>query len=536
MASFRESLLGGFITVSEKEKVIEFKIKRFDPEHDRHYVSTYKIPTLTGMTILDALSYIKDKLDETLTFRHSCRMGICGSCGVQVNGKPMLACYTQVLNLESDFLIIEPLPNLPIIKDLVVDTQPFFGTYERIKSFLIKTEEELKNPNEFVQMPTDLKKYWDLTLCIKCSLCYSACPAAIDRKFLGPSTYATNYRFITDSRDDGLHERLKTMADNVWLCTSCHSCTLCCPKDVDSSTSIVDGRSVMVETMSLIPRTVKDVLTSAIKYHNPMGMSPSKRTEWAKDLEINEFDSAGKADILCFVCCSTAYDPRNQEIVKSMASVFEEIDVDFAILPGREEWCCGDHILRLGEKGLFEILAEHNVSVFEKLDANRIVTLSPHCYNTFKNDKPYTDAKLNVQHYTQFAAEALERGKVKLSKAIDKKVTYHDPCFLGKRNGIYDAPRQILESINGLEFIEMERTRENSFCCGGGAGRVWTEDATPEKRPSVNRAKEALALGVEVIATACPFCITTLEDAVKVLDAEDRIVVRDISELLREAL
>jgi succinate dehydrogenase / fumarate reductase iron-sulfur subunit len=170
--------------VSRLEKIIEFKVQRFDPERNRRYLSTYKVPVRTGTTILDALLYIKDNLDGTLTFRHSCRMGQCGSCGIIINGKPMLACYTQVLHLGSDSLVIEPLSNMPVIKDLVVDIQPFFDTYKRVKLFLIKPEEDLKKPQEFVQMPTDLKKYWDLTLCTKCSLCYSACPAAIDERFL----------------------------------------------------------------------------------------------------------------------------------------------------------------------------------------------------------------------------------------------------------------------------------------------------------------------------------------------------------------
>ncbi len=182
------------------------------------------------------------------------------------------------------------------------------------------------------------------------------------------------------------------------------------------------------------------------------------------------------------------------------------------------------------------MLAEHNASLFEKYGFDRIVTISPHCYHTFKNDKPYTDIGLNVQHYTQLVSEAIKNGRLRPIKAIKKKVTYHDPCFLGKRSDIYDEPREILKAIPGLELVEMERSRENSFCCGGGAGRIWTEEATPENRPCVNRAKEALELGVEVIATACPFCVTTLEDAVKVLDAEDKIVVKDIAELLREAL
>jgi len=148
------------------EKIVEFKIQRFDPQNKRRYESTYKVPVYKGTTILEGLQYIKDNLDETLTFRHSCRMGICGSCGINVNGKPMLACYTQVLDLGVDSVTLEPLSNLPVIKDLVVDIQPFFDTYKRIKTILIKNEEEFKKPDEFVQVPPELKKYWDLALCI----------------------------------------------------------------------------------------------------------------------------------------------------------------------------------------------------------------------------------------------------------------------------------------------------------------------------------------------------------------------------------
>ena len=516
------------------EKVVEFEIHRFDPETKRRYVSTYKVPIRKGMTILDALMYIRDNLDGTLAFRSSCRMGICGSCGVLVNGKPMLACYTQVLHLNADKLVVEPLQNFPVIKDLVVDIQPFFGTFERIRNVLIKPEEELKKPAEFIQLPVDLKKIWDLALCTKCGICYSSCPAAIDERFLGPSTLATNYRFIIDTRDEGRDERLKTAADNIWLCTSCNSCTLFCPKEVDSSLSIVEERSLLVERGD-IPRTVMDVLTSVMRYHNPMGRYPTKRTEWTNGLNIKIYPDATKADVLYFVCCLTAYDTRHQKIARALADILNHLGVDFATL-GNEEWCCGDHILRLGEKGLFEELAEHNLSMFKKFEANKIVTLSPHCYNTFKNDKPYADENLNVQHYTQFLAEAIERGRLKPLKHLQKRVAYHDPCFLGKRNQIFEEPRKILESINGIELIEMKRNRENSFCCGGGAGRVWTEDAPPEKRPCVERVKEALEIGAEVIATACPFCVSTLEDATKVLDAEDKIIVKDIAELIRELL
>ncbi len=518
---------------TKPEKTVEFRISRFNPERKRSSVSTYSVPVSKGMTLLNALIYIKDNLDETLAFRSSCRMGICGSCGIMVNGEPMLACYTQVLHLRSDSLVIEPLPNMPVIKDLVVDIEPFLQTYSRIKPILIKSE-ALKRTEEFEQSPADLKKYWDLSLCIKCSICYSACPAAIDEKFLGPSAHSTNYRFISDSRDEGLEDRLKATADAAWLCTSCNSCTKFCPKEVDSSSALVDERSVMVETGD-IPRTVKDVLTSVVRYHNPLGMHPSKRMDWAKDLGIKSYPTVNKADVLCFVGCAPAYDARSRAIAVSMVSMFDNLGVDSATL-GMEEWCCGDHILRLGEKGLFEMLAEHNLSMFEKLKANTILTLSPHCYDAFKNDEPYKSKRLNVQHYTQFLAEAIGRGELNLLKPINKRVTYHDPCFLGKRNDVYDPPRRILGAIEGLELMEMKRNRQTSFCCGGGAGRTWTEDASPEKRPGVDRVKEAQELGVEIIATACPFCVTTLEDAVKVQDLEDKIVVRDILELLAQAV
>jgi Fe-S oxidoreductase len=324
------------------------------------------------------------------------------------------------------------------------------------------------------------------------------------------------------------------MADNIWLCTQCNSCTLFCPKLVGCANAIVDDHSLLVEAGS-IPKTVMDVLERVYKYHNPMGTHQSKRMDWAKDLNVKTYPETTKANTLFFVCCSDVYDPRNQEVARNMVQVFNQLGVNFATL-GSEEWCCGDHMLRLGEKGLFDELAMHNIDMFKKLGAERIVTLSPHCYNTFKNDKPYSDEKLNVQHYTQFLADALKQGKIKPTKPVRRKVAYHDPCFLGKRNDVYDAPRQILKAIPGLELVEMKRNKQSSFCCGGGAGRVWTEEAQPEKRPCVNRIKEALDLGVDTVAVACPFCVTTLEDAVKVLDIENKIAVKDVLELLKEAL
>ncbi|MFQ5762106.1 MAG: succinate dehydrogenase iron-sulfur subunit [Candidatus Bathyarchaeia archaeon] len=529
----RADLLGGIVMTAEEKKTVEIRVRRQRPDGSGSYVSTYKIPVSRGMTVLDALVSIRETQDETLTFRYSCRMGICGSCGVIVNGKPLLGCYTQVLDLKSDSLFVEPLSNLPVIKDLVSDIEPFFDKYKPMKPYLVKPPEAFAQKEEFVQLPADLNKYWDLSLCIKCSLCYSACPASIDERFPGPTALSTGYRFMADSRDEGLSERVKSVAENIWLCTSCHSCTISCPKNVDSSTAIVNQRGAVVGE-GAIPKTVQDILTNSYREYNPLGMPESNRANWLQGLPVKDLATAGKADILYFVCCLPSYDVRNQELARSMIATLNSMNADFAVL-GNEEWCCGDHILRLGEGGLFEELAGHNVGLFQKYNINKIVTTSPHCYNTFKNDKPYTDSGITVEHYTQTLADALEKGKVKLSKKVEKTVAFHDPCFLGKRNKIFEPPRRILASIPGLKLIEMKRNLENSFCCGGGAGRVWTEEAPQEKRPCVNRVQEALEVGAEVIATACPFCITTLEDGTKVLDVESKIAVRDILELVNEA-
>ncbi|UCD96969.1 MAG: succinate dehydrogenase iron-sulfur subunit, partial [Candidatus Bathyarchaeota archaeon] len=369
------------------EKTILFRIRRFNPERNEKTVSEFKVPVKKGTTLLDAFLYIKDNLDETFAFRHSCRMGVCGSCGVMVNGKPELACYTQVLHLETDTLEIAPLQSLPVIKDLIVDIEPFFEKYKCIENVLIRKEAHLEKPQELSQTPTDLKKFWDMTMCIKCSICYSSCPAILDERFLGPATLTTNYRFITDSRDEGSERRLKPMTDNLWLCTSCNSCTLFCPKEVNCSDSIVNERGLVVET-GVIPRTAMEILSNTMKFHNPLGRNQIRRTDWANELEIRSYPETIQGDALYFVGCLASFDPRNQEISRALVSMFNHMNIDFFTL-GTEEWCCGDHILRLGEAGLFEELADHNLSVFKKTDFKRLVTLSPHCFDAFKNNTPY---------------------------------------------------------------------------------------------------------------------------------------------------
>jgi Fe-S oxidoreductase len=222
-----------------------------------------------------------------------------------------------------------------------------------------------------------------------------------------------------------------------------------------------------------------------------------------------------------------------QSVARALARTLAAAEVDFGTL-GTDESCCGNEVRRMGEMGLFEMLVEENGELFRSIGASRIVTTSPHCFNTFKNE--YGLDGIETLHYTQFVAELVEQGKLRLSNKIAKTITYHDPCFLGKQNHVFDEPRAILSAIPGVKLVEMDRNRERSLCCEGGGGRMWSEGTNLEERLAFQRVQEAADTGAEILAVACPFCLLTLEDAVKVQGLEERLQVMDIMELLDLAL
>lgn len=318
----------------------------------------------------------------------------------------------------------------------------------------------------------------------------------------------------------------------IWDCTTCTTCTLRCPKGLDPALMLIGMRRVLTEEGRVKP-TIRDALESTFKFGNPWGRGKAKRSEWAQGLNVKNLAEGAEAEILYFVCCTSAYDDRVQAVARAMVKVFQKAGVDFGIL-GNEEMCCGSEMRRLGEEGLFEFLVEENLALFKQYGIKQMVTTSPHCYNSFKNE--YEGRDFEVQHYTQFVAGLIEQGKLTFSKEVNRVVTYHDPCFLGKQNQVYDEPRAILQSIPGLQFVEFDRSRERSLCCEGGGGRMWVEASSVRERLAEVRVKDALALGAEVIATACPFCLLTLEDAVKTTGAEGAIEVLDIVELVAQAM
>jgi Fe-S oxidoreductase len=317
--------------------------------------------------------------------------------------------------------------------------------------------------------------------------------------------------------------------EDWWLCTTCNMCVSRCPRGVSTIDIMVALRRILVEE-GRVPITLRDALEAVFKQGNPWGTARNKRSEWAAGLGIRDVTQGDKADMLLYVGCAPSYDPRVQKVSKALVKIFSKAGIYVGIL-GNEETCCGNEVRRMGEKGLFEMLVEHNLELFHKYSINQIVTISPHCYNALKNE--YQDSKIEVKHYTQFLAELVDTGKLAFSNNFEKVVTYHDPCYLGRHNGVYDEPRRILKRIPGLELVEMLDYRENSLCCGGGGGRMWVE-TEKEERFSDLRVNQAVEVGAKVLVTSCPFCMLNLEDSLLTMDKGDDLEIKDISEIVQE--
>jgi Fe-S oxidoreductase len=368
-----------------------------------------------------------------------------------------------------------------------------------------------------------------LFACVQCGKCTGGCPIAMKTQ-LNPRNLI--YRVLISGNGFDLEGR-----DELWDCTTCSTCSSRCPKQVNPMEAIIAMRSAFVEKGRVHPN-IKTALESTFRQGNPLKLSRTDRANWAKDLGVKSYAEQG-AEYLYYVGCTPSYDPRGQKVARSIVKTMSAASLDFGIL-GNDENCCASETRRLGEQGLFEAMAEMNEEMFKDLEVTKLFTTSPHCFNAFTNDyaKVSTQPKrpMQVQHYTQVLAGLVDEQRLSFSSTFEKKVTYHDPCYLGKHNGIFDEPRKVLKSIPGVELIEMDRSREKSLCCEGGGGRMWVEGTNPGTRLAQMRVKEALETGAEVLATACPFCLLTLDEAVKHLNAEESIRVLDIAEIAAQAL
>jgi succinate dehydrogenase/fumarate reductase iron-sulfur protein len=509
-------------------EMLRLRIFRYDPAENRSpRYATFEVPYESHMTVLDALYYIHANLDSSLAFRWGCRTAKCGECGLKVNGKPTLACKEAIRTRE---LLIEPLSPFPIVRDLVIDRSGMEDRIAKNGLFLSRGDDVTEEPEP---IPIEIAdRFVHLNKCIDCYACISACPMIssnedVSHGFASPVLMNRLAKLAVHPRD--IRDRATAAySEGVYSCTLCGGCQEICPYEIETpSLSILYLRQLLIEK-GLVPRTAQDALTNTYKYGNPW-KKQGGRSDWTEELDVKYFSKGENAELLLYVGCTGSYDPRIQGVIRSLAFILGAAGVDFGIL-GDEERCCGSPMLRLGEKGLFDLLAEENMENFERYGIDHIVTLSPHSYNAFSND--YPEKGLNVQHYTELLSELIDEGRVRLNSHMDALVTYHDSCYLGRCNGIYEPPRKILESIPGISLIEMPRNRETSFCCGGGGGMMWVDDLS-EERASARRAREAANLEPDIVATSCPFCLINLEDGVKAIGKDGRIQVKDIAELVK---
>lgn len=418
-----------------------------------------------------------------------------------------------------------------------------------------------------------------LDACTKCGRCHEACPANITGKPLSPRDVILELReevhaavpadgkeidgisgvlgaLMASGREihgEGGLEQLtadaETVAehdepivcedrirrDTVWACMQCNACVEACPVGIEQAPIINQLRRRLVEEGDM-PAELSKTLRTITKSGNSFGENKKKRGRWTDELDFEVKDARQEpVDVLWFVGDYASFDPRSQGVSQTIARIYRAAGVDFGIMYDGEK-NAGNDVRRVGEEGLWEVLAEGNIAGIKETEFNRIVTSDPHSLNTIRNEYPLKGGEFDISHHTTFLLELFASGKLKVERPLGYKVTYHDPCYLGRHNGEYDAPRQLLEYL-GCELIEMPRNRSNSFCCGAGGGRIWIPDAPGAERPSHNRIQEAVDLGdIDYFVVACPKDAAMFSDAVKSSGNEDKFEVREITELMAEAL
>ena len=360
-------------------------------------------------------------------------------------------------------------------------------------------------------------------LCFQCGLCDVVCPWNRVRIF--------SMRKIVREAAFGFTD---IESEDIWRCTTCGRCPQQCPRDVKQIESGVALRRIATE-YGVFPTSVKPIRSisgSLVGEGNPLNEARKNRANWAEGLSVKTFTEG--MEILYFPGCYLCYDPRLKKVARATANILNRAGVDFGIL-GAKENCCGESIRKTGDEEVFKRLARENIKTFIDNGVKKILVSSPHCYHTFKNEYPEFRVNFEVIHISQFLFELINEGRLKINKAYGKKITYHDPCYLGRHNGIYDEPREVLKKIPGLELIEMPESRVDSLCCGGGGGRIWMETQKGERFSDL-RLEQAIGVGAEVLVTSCPYCIANFEDSRLTIGVADNIEIKDITEIIQEVI
>ncbi|MBI5967700.1 MAG: (Fe-S)-binding protein [Deltaproteobacteria bacterium] len=391
------------------------------------------------------------------------------------------------------------------------------------------------------------KQLFDMDACTRCGRCLEHCPAAQSGKPLAPKKNWDSIRAHMEEKGalilrgkNPQSEGSKALIgdviseDVIWACTNCLACAMVCPVFIPCVDKLSEMRRYLVLMESRFPPEVQLVFRNMENNSNPWGVGLGLRADWAKGLELKTVAEESDVDLLFWVGCAGSFDDRNKRVATSLVKILRAGGVKFSIL-GTEEGCCGDSARRTGNEYLYQTLVRANIEVLKNYGVKKILTMCPHCFNTLKNEYPQFGGNYEVRHYTQFLSDALESGRLKLSQSIDKVVAYHDSCFLGRANDIYEEPRKILRAIPGLRLVEMERNRVRSFCCGAGGGRMWMEEKIGT-RINQMRTEQAIQSKAEWVGTACPYCLTMIGDGIKEKGLEESRASFDLSELVVQAM
>jgi Fe-S oxidoreductase len=391
------------------------------------------------------------------------------------------------------------------------------------------------------------KDLLDSYACTACGRCQNVCPANITGKPLNPREMVkdvqvnllVNGPLIKNGQEANLPligEGCKGSVDEeaIWSCTSCGACMEACPVFIEHLPKVVAMRRHLVQMESKFPEELLHFFENAEQRSNPWGMAPADRAKWSSQLDVKQFEK-GQTEYLFYVGCAGSFDARIKQVTTNLALILDKAGISWGTL-GKDEKCCGDSLRRLGNEFIFDRMAKENVQMFKKRGVKKVITACPHCLSTLKNDYRQYGIELELIHHTELISQLLKEGKIKLNNQVEElgKIIVHDSCYLGRHNGIYDAPREVLSKVSGEVPLEFERNRESSFCCGAGGGRMWMEELTGE-RINRTRVKEAMGKDPDTICVSCPFCMTMFEDGLKDEEVKD-VRVRDLTEIVAEGL
>jgi Fe-S oxidoreductase len=387
----------------------------------------------------------------------------------------------------------------------------------------------------------------DSFACTSCGRCQNACPAHKTGKPLNPrlliktiqANLLANGPALRSGQDlpvnllDGACKG--SMDENsIWSCTSCGACMEACPVFIEHLPKLVDMRRHLVQMQAKFPEELLNLFENMEQRSNPWGIAPGERGKWATLLGDRSF-KPGETEYLFFVGCAGAFDNRSKQVTVALTTILDQAGVSWGIL-GKDEPCCGDSLRRLGNEYVFDKIAKANVAMLKEKGVVKVITQCPHCFTTLANDYKQYDIKLQVIHHSQLIDELIGSGRLKLPKSADLgRTIFHDSCYLGRHNDIYDQPRRVLQAATGSTPAEFPRHGDNSFCCGAGGGRMWMEEHTGS-RINIDRVKEGLEQKPDTICVSCPYCMTMLEDGLKDEDQADNVKVKDIAEVVAEAL